>query len=130
MREIKRLGLEELVCKRKKEGKRGRKIGITTAEIMGKLYKEEDNQDVNSLFNSTMRLPTLDEEKKVFGKVLELVIVAAMKHQVYQFSGNTRKQEDGGPIGLELSDSIARVFMLRWDRQFLHLAKENGLNLH
>ena len=77
-----------------------------------------------------MRLPTPDEEKKVFGKVLELVIVAAMKRHVYQFSGNTRKQEDGGPIGLELSGSIARVFMLRWDRQFLHLAKENGLNLH
>ena len=72
-----------------------------------------------------MRLPTPDEEKKVFGKILEIVIVTAMKHHVYQFSGNTLKQEDGGPIGLELSGSIARVFMLRWDRQFLHLAKEH-----
>ena len=58
------------------------------------------------------------------------MIVAVMKHHVYQFYGNTRKQEDGGPIGLELSGSIARVFMLRWDRQFLHLARENGLKLH
>ena len=29
--------LEELVSRRKKEGKRGRKIGITTAEAVGKL---------------------------------------------------------------------------------------------
>ena len=68
---------------------------ITTAEVMGKLYKEEENQEVNSLFDPPMRLPTPDEEK-VFGKILEIVIVAAMKHHVYQFSGNTRKQEDGG----------------------------------
>ena len=84
---------------------------------MGKLYKEEEKgQDMSSLFDPPKRLPTSDEEKKVFGKVLELVIVAVMKHRVYQFSGNTRKQEDGGPMELELSGLIARVFMFRWDR--------------
>ena len=105
-REIERLGLEELVCKKKKEGKRGRKIWITTAEVMGKLYKEEENQDVNSLFDPPMRLPTPDEEK-VFRKILEIVIVAAMKRHVYQFSGNTRKQEDGGPIRLSGSITVS-----------------------
>ena len=44
--------LEELVCRRKKEGKRGRKIGITTAEAVGKLYKDEGgSQGANSLFD-------------------------------------------------------------------------------
>ena len=89
--EIERLGQEELVCRRKKEGNRGRKIGITTAEIMGKLYKEEEKvQDVSSLFDPPSRLPTSDEEKKVFAKVLELMIVSVMKHHVHQFSGRRR----------------------------------------
>ena len=82
--EIERLGLEELVCKRKKEGKKGRKIGITSAEVMGKLYKEEENQDVNSLFDPPMRPPTPDEERKVFRNVIELAIVAAVKQHDYQ----------------------------------------------
>ena len=53
-----------------------------------------------------------------------------MKHHVYQFGGCIRKQRDRGPIGLELSGAIARVYMLQWDRQFLALARENNLNLN
>ena len=46
--EIDELGLKEVVCTRAKVG--GRCPGMTTAEIMGKLYREE-GEDAQSLFN-------------------------------------------------------------------------------
>lgn len=45
--------MEELVYRREKEGKRGRKIGITIAEVVGKLCKEKKgSQGMNSLLDT------------------------------------------------------------------------------
>jgi hypothetical protein len=42
-----------------------------------------------------------------------------MSNRTYNFNGETLLQKEGGPIGLELTGAIARVFMLSWDRRFL-----------
>ena len=50
---------------------------------------------------------------------IEAGIIAVMSHHVYTFNGKIYLQTEGGPIGLELSGAIARVFMLVWDRKLL-----------
>ena len=48
--EILELGLEEVVSKRRRRG--GRNPGITTAEVMGKLYREEGEEMENDVEKS------------------------------------------------------------------------------
>ena len=40
-----------------------------------------------------------------------------------------RRQKQGGPIGHRLVQKLARVVMDEWERRFLKLAKENGIEL-
>ena len=57
-------------------------------------------------------------------------MLAVLSNHTYQFGGETRLQKDGGPIGLELAGSMARVTMIWWDRQFLTLASVNNVCLY
>ena len=124
-KELKDLGLEDVVCSRRSNG-RGRRIQITTSEVMGKLWCDDH---VTSLFDPPRRQPNKREEVKIFGKILEIMIIAVMKHHIYTFNGETRLQSDGGPIGLELTGALARVYMIYWDKHFTDLAQKNNIKL-
>ena len=43
---------------------------------------------------------------------LEAGVLAVLTHRFYSFADMTRLQTEGGPIGLELSGAVVRVFML------------------
>ena len=125
---ISKLGLEDLVSTRTKSG--GTFLCNTTVEVMGKLFRG-DGEEVTSLFHPPRRRPgTPQEEKKVLAEVLKIARVAVLKNHTYQFGGEVRLQEEGGPIGLELAGALARVVMLWWDRKFLSLATANNLILY
>ena len=66
-----------------------------------------------------MRKPTELEERKMLGKVLEMLIVAGMTNHVYRFDNKIRVQIDGGPTGLSLTGEVADCFMVDWDTKFL-----------
>ena len=55
---------------------------------------------------------------------LESGITAVMKSYMYRFNDDIYLQKGGGPIGLELTGAIARVFMLWWDDQFMKRLQE------
>ena len=44
----------------------------------------------------------------------------SIKNHMYCFDGKFYKQEDGGPIGDELAQAIARIVMIWWDEKFIH----------
>ena len=52
-----------------------------------------------------------------------------MGSNTYRFNGKTFMQSEGGPIGLELSEAVARVFMLVWDRRLLAALEKAGRGL-
>ena len=54
----------------------------------------------------------------MFALLLELLILKVMGNHVYSFNGTNKLQLEGGPIGLKLSGSIAKVVMLSWSRRF------------
>ena len=126
--EINNLQLKEVVSTRSKTG--GRHPGMTTAEIMGKLYREE-GEEVTSLFNSPQRQPTEVEKKVMLAQVIKVAMLAVLQNHTYQFKNNeARLQSDGGPIGLELAGAMARVVMIWWDKRFLQLAALNNVELY
>ena len=126
--EINNLQLKEVVSTRSKTG--GRHPGMTTAEIMGKLYREE-GEEVTSLFNSPQRQPTEVEKKVMLAQVIKVAMLAVLQNHTYQFKNNeARLQSDGGPIGLELAGAMARVVMIWWDKRFLQQAALNNVELY
>ena len=44
--------------------------------------------------------------------------LAVFSHHNYSFNGEVRFQEEGGPIGLEVSGAVGKVVMLAWCREF------------
>ena len=65
------------------------------------------------------RKPTQKEERKLFGKALEIMLIACMDNHVYQFNNEIRVQKKGGPIGLKLTGEIFDCIMIDWDKRLL-----------
>jgi len=125
---INNLGIGDLVSTRINRG--GQHPGITTAEVMGTLYKEEGEEGSRSLFHPPRRAPTEQEEKVVLAQVLHIAIMAVLTTHSYQWNSEVRLQDEGAPIGLELAGALARVAMLWWDKHFLKLIHSNAITLY
>ena len=76
-------------------------------------------ENCDTKHNPARRKPTALQRRKMISLAIEAGIIAVMTHHVYTFNGKIYLQTEGGPIGLELSGAIARVFMLLWDRKLL-----------
>ena len=68
--------------------------------------------------------PQEQDEKKMMAEALKIVIKMIMKNHVYSCNNQTKKQKEGGPIGLELTGELAKVMMNWWDNQFINKIKE------
>ena len=119
-KELKKQGLA-LVCPTRK-ATAGTECGITTAEVMG-------GPDCESKHNPAKRRPTAGQRRKMISLALDAGIIAVMTHHVYSYNDKTRLQTERGPIGLELSGAVARVFMLLWDRKLLKALHRATLHL-
>ena len=66
-----------------------------------------------------MRNPTTKEQRRLFGKALEIMLVTCMTNHIYQFENKYRIQKQGGPISLKLTGEIADCIMIDWDKELL-----------
>ena len=57
---------------------------------------------------------TMEQERLMLALVLDQGILAIFSHHNYSFNGEVRFQEEGGPIGLEVSGAVGKVVMLAW----------------
>ena len=114
--EIEREGLQHVIPKRKQET--NRKISI--AYLSNK--KNEGNW-------SNPRTPGHRQKKKMIGLALAIGVQTCMENHVYKVGDKVFLQQGGGPIGLELTGAVSRVFMWRWDRMYLERAKEAGIKM-
>ena len=62
-------------------------------------------------------------------KCLELMIIASMTNHVYLFKNTIRLQTEGGAIGLKVTQALARLYMLWWDKKFLDTASKAGFRI-
>ena len=68
--------------------------------------------------------PTDEQKHKMVAHMVSQAVKVSMSNHMYRFGGKTYKQTDGGPIGDELSQAVARMVMIWWDKQFMKLCKE------
>ena len=108
--EVAKQGLSHVCPTRKATA--GSECGITTLEVMG-------GENCESKHNPAKRRLTTQQRRRMISLALEAGIIAVMTHHVYSFANKSYLQTEGGPIGLELSGAIARVFMLLWDMKLL-----------
>ena len=118
--EIEEYGLEDLVRKwRHEEGGRGRRPGITSAEVLG-----GESERRKSKFLPPGRKPNEREKNTMISLALKKGIQATMKNHLYMLDGKVYHQSEGGPIGLQLTGAIARTFMLWWDKKLMEKLRE------
>ena len=120
------LGLDEVVPKWK--GRRGRPPGITTKEVRGPLQEEKNWE--SSLFYPPTRAMTRDEKTKVLSLCVQQGLLAALGTHLYTWHREVKEQQEGLPIGLDLTRAVARLVMLDWDQQFLRLVRTNNITIH
>ena len=75
------------------------------------------------------RVPDKIEERKMIGKVIEIMAIVGMENHVYKFGNIIRKQKSGGPIGLALTGDIADCYLIGWDKKFIQKTKSLGIDL-
>ena len=70
--------------------------------------------------------PTTEwERKKILGRVLDIATRQVYKSNVYTFAGETRVQQSGSPIGLDLSGEMGRLTMGDWDAKMARKLENN-----
>ena len=114
--EIEREGLQHVIPKRKQET--GRRITVA--------YLQNKKNDKNW---SNPRTPGHGQKKKMIGLALAIGIQTCMENHVYKVGDKVYLQQEGGPIGLELTGAVSRAFMWRWDRMYLERAREAGIEM-
>ena len=99
----------------------GRKPEITSSGIkVNKLERFEP-------WLRARRKPNEEEKMTMFKEGLKVGLHVVMKNHTYEFANTIRKQREGGPIGLDLTGTIAKIFMKWWDRQLLGKMEDAGM---
>ena len=112
--EVRENNMIDLIKRWKHENQRrgGQRPGITTSEVIG-----GEAERRKSKFNPPNRKPNTRELRTMVSLALRKGIMAVIKNHMYRFNERIYLQKEGGPIGLQLTGAIARIFMLWWDRK-------------
>ena len=72
------------------------------------------------------REPSKRQECRMVAHMIGDAVWVAMSNHMYRFDGQYYHQSNGGPIGDELAQAVARLYMVWWDGEFL----DRCLSLH
>ena len=65
----------------------------------------------------------------MFAQMILEEVNTSMSSHLFRFGGYVFLQEDGGPIGDELAQAVARLVMIWWDNKFLELCTTVGVDV-
>ena len=86
-------------------------------EIQGAGIKSE-KRDRFAPWVERAQQPDEWQKRRLITESLKVAMNYIMKNHVYLFGNEIKKQSQGGPIGLQLTGTLAQVFMVWWDKQF------------
>ena len=72
-------------------------------------------------------MPTKSQRRKMLVESLRVALRLVMRNHMYEFDNKIRRQVEGGPIGLELTGTIAQIFMMWYDKELLVRLEENEM---
>ena len=116
--EIESAGIENVVPKRK-AGIKGRP---TVAYLDGGPNNQKNVEKWTEYYELPSRAPTQAEQTEMMVNCVEIAAKLVMRNHFYLVGNETRKQAEGGPIGLELTTALARMTMIWWDEKFIERA--------
>ena len=73
--------------------------------------------------------PDANQKRGMISEMIVKAVETSMRNHFYMFDGKNYKQEDGGPIGDELSQAVARIVMMWWDEEFIKLCTKEGVKI-
>ena len=118
--ELRDIGIQRLCPKRK--NKQGRKPNITGQAAASQADRSITWQPGDE--------PENEEEKRVMiAEAIKIILRFLLKNHMYTFNDVKKKQENGGPIGLVLTDAVAKIYMTWWDRKVQEKAREEGMEI-
>ena len=75
------------------------------------------------------RKPGRRQQKTLLALAVSYGVHAVLSNHTYMVGDVMYHQTAGGPIGLELTTSVSRPFMMKWDRLYLDRLKKVGLDM-
>ena len=118
--EIKELGLQEVCPKRKR--RQGRPPTLTGQAAANPLDR--------SVTWQAGKPPRNEEEKrKMIAEAFKIILAFLLRNHMYTFNEEKKRQRNGGPIGLVLTDAVAKVYMTWWDRKVKEKAELEGMEI-
>ena len=88
-------------------------------EVGEKLDVELEDTDPEDNWIFPREPVTREEKKKLFGKVLEVLVKTTFANHIYSYRNKLYKQMNGGAIGLRLTGVVARLVMDKWAQLFM-----------
>ena len=118
--ELKELGLQEVCPKRKR--RQGRPPTLTGQAAANPLDR--------SVTWQTGKPPRNEEEKrKMIAEAFKIILAFLLRNHMYTFNEEKKRQRNGGPIGLVLTDAVAKIYMTWWDRKVKEKAELEGMEI-
>ena len=102
---------------------RGPKPKITSSGIQ---VKKEDRF---RLWKSRRENPDKDAMRIMIKEAFKIALELLLQKHCYSFNGEIKKQEKGGPIGLDITGVVAKIFMCWWDEKLLEGIRKAKLNV-
>ena len=65
----------------------------------------------------------------MFEEALRIALTLVLTNHTYEFNREIKKQLKGGPIGLDLTGTVAKIFMKWWDGQLINKMNEVGYGM-
>ena len=73
--------------------------------------------------------PRCRQKKRMLAIGISQAVRVCLESHTYKVGDKIYLQKEGGPIGLELTGAVSRVFMARWDRMYRKKVKNAGINM-
>jgi hypothetical protein len=75
------------------------------------------------------RRPGVRQKRRMLALAISYGVYTALFSHTYCVGDECYLQMSGGPIGLGLTGSVSRAYMLRWDKMYLLKVKKAGLDM-
>ena len=72
---------------------------------------------------------TQEQKRMIVATIVQVGVLTMMNTHIYEFNGQCFLQQEGGPIGLRASCSVARVVMNFWDKKWKEIMDKNNITL-
>ena len=125
--ELRSHGLEETIPKRTAQNRGPKPTPAYWESDMRDIKVGGETIQVEKWTNA--RVPKREEGHKMIGLMIVKAMATVMSNHTYRFGGKMYKQTDGGPIGDEMAQAVARVVMLWFDEKFEEDCKKDGTEL-